>query len=237
MPFTDLFKNEYWNNYIKTIANYEKRLINTLDKLWAEQTVEALSNLPVISRDDKIVDKINARQRYVKLVTPIMIQVFINATKRSSELLLPATPHRGIKVFESLTSFAMTWLNNRITWAAEQISDETELKLREQIIAGSGLGEDVYQISDRIRNTFEGFSQNRSEMIARTETMMAANQGTLDGYKQSSVVTEVEFYAAMDERSCEDCDGMNGEIFSIDNAYGVLPLHPHCRCSWLPVIE
>ncbi len=32
---------------------------------------------------------------------------------------------------------------------------------------------------------------------------------------------------------CEDCNVMHGTRFDIDQAEGVLPLHPQCACTWI----
>ena len=35
-------------------------------------------------------------------------------------------------------------------------------------------------------------------------------------------------------RVCPDCGGYEGEIFTVDEAEGIIPLHPNCRCCWIP---
>lgn len=50
------------------------------------------------------------------------------------------------------------------------------------------------------------------------------------------MVEQAEFFAALDERVCEDCSGMHGEIFQLADAHGVVPIHPDCRCVMLPVL-
>jgi len=52
----------------------------------------------------------------------------------------------------------------------------------------------------------------------------------------SKVKKEVELSTAGDERVCATCEGLEGETYTIDEARGVIPLHPLCRCSWIPVI-
>jgi len=56
----------------------------------------------------------------------------------------------------------------------------------------------------------------------------------MDNYKKHGVA-EVEWLAALDERTCDECDDLNGKKFPIDEVPNC-PLHPTCRCVLLPVI-
>lgn len=76
----------------------------------------------------------------------------------------------------------------------------------------------------------------RSIMIARTETTRTAAEGSLSNYKEGGV-KKVRFLSSTGPRTCEICEGMNGEIYEENEASGVIPVHADCRCAWLPVIE
>lgn len=66
----------------------------------------------------------------------------------------------------------------------------------------------------------------RTQMIARTETSSALNEGIVQGYGQMGVekLERVEDPDAPDD----DCQENNGRIYSIREASGVLPAHPAC---------
>lgn len=53
-------------------------------------------------------------------------------------------------------------------------------------------------------------------------------------------VTKYQFYTKPDERRCETCGAMHGLVFPM-SAYEVgvtaSPLHPHCRCWEIPIME
>lgn len=74
--------------------------------------------------------------------------------------------------------------------------------------------------------------RKRRLMIARTETAIAQSQGSLVGYK-SIGVKRVRFFAA--HGACPICADMDGTVYRIDEAYGVIPVHPNGRCDWLSV--
>lgn len=71
----------------------------------------------------------------------------------------------------------------------------------------------------------------RTDMIARTESMRATNEGNLIGYKEAGYAT-VRWSANVG--ACEQCDAESGHVYTIEESRGMLPLHPDCRCSWLP---
>jgi SPP1 gp7 family putative phage head morphogenesis protein len=82
--------------------------------------------------------------------------------------------------------------------------------------------------------------RNRSLVLARTETIRAHAAGTLNRYKEKGikeVVGQAEFATAGDDRVCPQCAGLEGTTYSIDEASGVIPVHPQCRCVWLPVVS
>jgi len=74
-------------------------------------------------------------------------------------------------------------------------------------------------------------------MVSRTETIRWTATGKLEGYKQTGLVKKVQFVATGDHRTCEDCLLMDGEIFTLEEAQGVIPLHCLGRCTWASVIE
>jgi len=74
----------------------------------------------------------------------------------------------------------------------------------------------------------------RLENIARTETARAQNIGYCQGLGEVGV-KEVELSNADDP--CEICEGLNGTRYKIDEASGIIPVHPRCRCAMLPVIN
>jgi len=71
-----------------------------------------------------------------------------------------------------------------------------------------------------------------AEMIARTESSRAINQGRLDAYRRTGI-KQVEWLSAGDDRVCDDCMDLDGRKFPVDNA-PLIPLHVACRCltSW-----
>ena len=132
-------------------------------------------------------------------------------------------------------------------------------KLRKTIADGILEGEGAEKIRKRLQATFDGMSKDQALLLARTETIWAWNEGAVQGFKQSGVITTMVWVATGDERTCEFCPEMDGVVISVDGKFwdkgdsmtgnqgGTMnfhyekvahpPLHPLCRCTIAPEIE
>ena len=77
-------------------------------------------------------------------------------------------------------------------------------------------------------------SETRANMLARTETVRATNQGLLDQY-ESDGIERVQWVASPGERTCAFCDSQNGKILSLKEANDNIPAHVSCRCIYLGI--
>lgn len=81
----------------------------------------------------------------------------------------------------------------------------------------------------------------RATMIARTEIQIAQNEGRYEGWKQAAKEGFVDpqsgkmWITAEDERTCDICAPLNGEIVPWNGVFSIgleRPIvHPHCRCT------
>lgn len=89
-----------------------------------------------------------------------------------------------------------------------------------------------------IRNgySYEMSPKHWSTTVARTEINGAYNKGRLDGFKQTGVVDRVQFSTSPDERLCPICAVLEGTVYTLEQAVGVIPQHANCRCQWIPLL-
>ncbi len=114
-----------------------------------------------------------------------------------------------------------------------QMSQETSR------ILASGLsnGWNPRKIAREMNKTIDGLTKKRALTIARTEIINAHAEGQLDSFERlgvKEVGIEVEWATAGDDRVCSLCSPMSGSILTIKEARGSIPLHPNCRCAWIP---
>lgn len=234
-----IFPNEehreaFWKAYITKVGNYERHLVKSLQGMFALQEEDALKRLGgKPSRDTVLIDRAEAKAQFTERVSPILADLIQHSVDDATGLVNPE-PHKIIMKQGQIE--ASQWLKTRIGWAADEVGEETAKLLSTALVAGFDAGEDIPTIARRVRDVFEFCDRSRALRISRTETIMASNEGALYGYEESGVVKEAEFYTAEDERTCEECMGIHGQVFPIDDAHGMIPLHPQCRCVWLPVV-
>jgi SPP1 gp7 family putative phage head morphogenesis protein len=111
-------------------------------------------------------------------------------------------------------------------------------QLSRVITNGVARGTHPYDVAKDITDAIAGISRRRAEVLARTEIIYAHAEGQLDSMTAlglEDVQLMAEWSTAGDDRVCPLCDEHEGEIIPIAEAHGMIPLHPNCRCSWLPV--
>ncbi len=101
--------------------------------------------------------------------------------------------------------------------------------IRKALAEGFTEGESIQQLTKRIEGYFTENAKYRAEMVARTEVISAYNEGHLHRYELEGV-EKSEWFSAPD--SCSECAIEDGRIISTNEAHGLIPKHPNCRCRW-----
>lgn len=138
--------------------------------------------------------------------------------------------------FDVTSPEAIAWAREHAGELAKDISDTTEQNIKDAIakgLEGGGLDEVYDDILDAIGD------ETRAEMIARTETMDAANEGLAQSWDQAreagllSADTKKQWIATA-SGACPECEEVDGEEVLLDEDFSVgddPPLHPNCRCT------
>jgi len=110
-------------------------------------------------------------------------------------------------------------------------------QLSRVLAAGIANGRGARVIARELSNTITGITNKRALVLARTEVISAHAEGQLDSFQElgiERVGVVVEWDTAGDAGVCPLCRPMNGAIFTIEEARGMIPRHPNCRCAWIP---
>lgn len=119
------------------------------------------------------------------------------------------------------------------------IDDTTRDMLKQTVTEAMESGVSNDKLAGIIKDAY-AFSDQRAELIARTETAFADVAGNLTAWKDSGVVAQKQWLVGAgccDE--CEDLDGVTVDLdddFPDDGGDGP-PLHPDCRCDVVPVLS
>jgi len=90
-------------------------------------------------------------------------------------------------------------------------------------------------LGSKMQSYYNELYRGRCDSIAKTEVSRSVNEGYLQALEQQDVFTTVTISSAAD--CCEECAAREGEEYTIEEAHGILPLHPRCRCAWTVVYE
>lgn len=228
----------YWQQYVDKALDEERVMAETVRDLFEELGEKILSILPRAKKPTDALTPIKASVKEWKTaLQPILEGIMSAAIADAVMLVKPSNPHTS--ALADIPGEALLWLMDRSAALVKGILQTTLDDLRMQLMDGFAAGEGMEMLADRVRGVIADCTTRRALLIARTETIAASAQGTIEGYRESGVVRNVEFFAALDERTCDECVGKHGETKGLyaGEAQGVIPVHPQCRCVWLPVIE
>lgn len=98
-------------------------------------------------------------------------------------------------------------------------------------------GDSPREIARQLNKDVDGIGRARAVTIARTEIIRAHAEGQLEALRQlgeTHVSALVEWSTAGDARVCPMCKPLQGIVLKLEEARGMLPRHPNCRCAWIP---
>ena len=135
---------------------------------------------------------------------------------------------------KQLDQYALEWIKLRSLTLAKSINKTTLEALRNELALGFTAGESIQQLTKRIEGYFTENTQIRAEMVSRTEVISASNEGALHRYELEGV-DKAEYYIS--PGACEVCVPYDGKIYATKDSHGIIPIHPNCRCVWLPYLD
>lgn len=118
----------------------------------------------------------------------------------------------------------------------QEVAKQISRTLSEGFVEGKNPRTIARELSDRV----DSIGKTRSTVLARTEVINTHATSTLERYEQAGVDEvsgKAELRTAGDRRVCSICRSLNGNTYTIAEAKGLIPVHPQCRCVWLPVVS
>lgn len=223
-------KEAFWRVYAAKTEGEEKPFYRMLKRLFEEQEAEVLGNLG----KDGDFNEAQAIEKFSKAFKPLIADVYVTHYRDTLEGVRPQSPHTEAIKQEFLDSEALDWIANRSLSLATMVNGTTKEELRKALAEGFREGESIPQLTKRIKDYYRDGYERRAPIVARTEVITASNKGAEKAYRDLGV-KKVEWYTALDERTCLDCEPLHGNIYPIDE--GPRPaLHPNCRCIIIAAI-
>lgn len=120
----------------------------------------------------------------------------------------------------------------------EGVTQAMDQQISRVLAEGLAQGKNPLAIARDITNRVEKIGVTRARMIARTETIAAHAEATLNSYEEAGIMgVDVEAEVLITLGACPICVGLsqNGP-YTMNEARGMIPAHPNCRCSLTPVV-
>ena len=223
-----------------------RRFLAVQKSLFNAQKVSVISKLhsskAVIKDDSSLLNIEEWNLKFKKAGRPVMFGVLSLAAEQQGRDF-------GLGDFDPGKLAVQEWIDKRVEFWADRVNVETAQLLMAEMNEGIQLRESIKELQARIEKVFNFSDVVRSERIARTETVAAANAGHLAIYEQSGVVEQKEWVAALDERTREAHAEAHGQVVALQDKFSVggeLLEAPgiggspgnviNCRCTIVPVI-
>ena len=193
----------------------------SLDKFWELQ-----------AQTKKLLNKFGAYQQ--SLLSKVF-QVFYQKSYNSINI-------KGLEAFNTLDEAAVqqvinqVWCSDDKNWSNRiwQNTAQLQATLEEGLIECVAAGKKTSQLKEILQNRFN-VSYHRADTLVRTEMAHIATKAAQQRYKDYGV-TQVQFWADPDERTCEVCGKLHKKIYPV-GADIQCPAHPRCRCTIIPVVD
>lgn len=160
------------------------------------------------------------------------------AAKRADKTLTASQATFLAQSFNTAEALAkVKFLATRSFTGLQGITATMDSQLNLILAKGMADGSSVVQIAREMVDKIDGLTASRALTLARTEIINAHSEGQLDAYDKLGIKElgiQVEWSTAGDDRVCPICAAREGQIMSVDEARGIIPIHPNCRCAWLP---
>ena len=253
--------SELFKQLFKSLEKYEVEYRAMLASVWEKERKIIISNLKKMRKawlqKDKIDDLLYPVEPFEKELSALASIIIIDIMEQQGTTTMASIP--GIDIaFDVTNPNVQKWLKSYTPKFSKELEKVNIKKLRKELMEGIAAGEGIPELTKRVNTTYANWNKVRSESIARSETMRASNQASLEAYKQSGVVKKKVWVTHFDARTCEWCKAMDGKVVSIEKSFFAQgsrfvvdgqtmkldyetveapPLHSLCRCAVAPQVE
>lgn len=111
------------------------------------------------------------------------------------------------------------------------ISADMSSQLNRILASAIAGGKAPQMVAREISKSIDGITRRRALLLAQTELAYASAEGSLDSYEDLGVKEiglKAEWTTSGLPNVCPRCGALEGQVFTIKQARGLIPLHPNC---------
>jgi len=215
----------------KVLDLNRKRVMEFLDSQFKSEPIMQIKSIDDIP---KMIKKMFAVFTMKGISDQLIKSEFDSGWDKSEKQLDKNIPYNQ-KALEFLQDYTF----DNIKGMTEEISNDLKQELERGIINGEG----ITKLKVRVNDVFDK-GENRAEMIARTETNRADNNGKLLAMKGSGMKFKKKWVTHEDDRTSELCKHLDGQTVGINEnfEYGkwsgqAPPSHVNCRSTIVFIMD
>lgn len=240
-----------WDAFVEQTDPWERKVATTTRELMLSQQQAVLARLRSerMKRDiadfaDDPFDMEKWRKRFGAEMRPVLTLIATEAAGRAYDELGLST---AFNVKDPNIINAMQVQSQRF---AKEVNETTWKLLRDSLREGVSDGEDVDTLAGRVEQVMGDRIRSSGTTIARTETVRASTTGTHAGWKQSGVVSHVQWLAALDERTRASHVAAHGQTVELGERFQVgacsgpgpgeidcASESVNCRCTTIAILD
>lgn len=177
-------------------------------KIWAPKVYKALLNMIASATNETTVEAaiahIDTNVKYAELAG-IIQSIYVDAGRVMGGKAYQLVKKDSVKAMmplgynEELINQIIAYLQAHNVQMVLNIADTMKEWIVKKLVEGQQESKSITQIADELMK--DGFPKNRSIVIARTETIKAANYGALQGAKKAGYKTQKIWISARDNRT------------------------------------
>lgn len=127
-------------------------------------------------------------------------------------------------------------LAQRVFTDLKGVTDVMAVQMSRTLSDGLVQGKSPREVGADLAKNIDGIGKERGALIARTETIRAHAEGQLLAFEQMGVeeLGVMAEWSTAKHNVCPLCSVLEGVVLTVEEAKGMIPRHPGCRCAWLP---
>ncbi len=212
---------------IDLLKSNEEKIIEILE---TQKEDDQLIKIKGIDDIPGMIKKIFALFTFKEISDTIIKFQFFNGWESSEKQI-----DRNVQMNEKALDFLQEHTFDNIKGMTEEIANDLKAELERGIINGEG----ITKLKERVSGVFD-VGENRAEMIARTETNRAENNGKLLAMKGSGLEYNKKWITHEDDRTSPLCHRLDGQTVGLDDNFKDSvsgwegqspPSHVNCRST------
>lgn len=223
-------RKKFQQETLKSEEEQEVKFTREIKRYFAKQYDTLKNAVELDFKSFKAIDGVDRQKEAVammSIIEPIYFESAMRAVEGAEKYFAPKQ-----YVKPEYTNLKL-WISRTAKKWAEEITDTTIKELEEIILNGKEEGQSIQEVMNALQKIYTDMTDNRAQMIARTETARAYDEAHYQAYTEMGY-ERIEWLLAPD--CCEDCEDLSRKEWTIDTIRGQQPVHPNCRCDFAPLI-